>query len=348
MAVRLLRRWVIVWLSDDITEAKINNFLGKRGQFFYPLFYYILEELIILINQKFGKWTIIGEAPSRNRKKYWLCKCECGTERAVCGSDLKAGKSLSCGGKNCRTSEKLINEIGNTYGRLTVLKRAPNDMSGKAYWICQCECGKIITVNGVDLRSGHTQSCGCYQRDRTSEACKIDLIGQTIGNFTILEYAQKKYEDSVSSKWRCKCNLCGNENVFIKTAELKRQYSCGCVFESKGARKIEELLKANNIFYIKEKIFSDLIFADTKRHGRFDFFVNNKYIIEYDGVQHFIAGNGHFDNEEKFKKTQLHDQIKNEYCKKNNISLIRIPYTHFDNINIDDLIPETSKYLVNN
>jgi hypothetical protein len=59
-------------------------------------------------------------------------------------------------------------------------------------------------------------------------------------------------------------------------------------------------------------------------------------------------GNGHFDNEEKFKKTQLHDQIKNEYCKKNNIPLIRIPYTHFDNINIDDLKPETSKYLINN
>lgn len=241
---------------------------------------------------------------------------------------------------------KMIDMIGKKCGRLTVKERGKNDSQGRACWICECECGKIITVDGVSLRNGHTQSCGCYQRDRTSEACKIDLIGQTIGNFTVLEYAQKSLEDKNRSKWKCRCNLCGNEDVYLETSNLKTQYSCGCSISSKGERKIEEILLLNNIPFIKEKRFSDLIFEDTKKLARFDFYVNNTYIIEFDGRQHFIQSNGIFDNEEKFKRTQEHDKIKNEYCKKHNIPLIRIPFIEIDKLNINMLKPETSQYLV--
>lgn len=72
---------------------------------------------------------------------------------------------------------KMIDMTGKKCGRLTVIERGKNNSQGRACWVCKCECGKIITVDGVSLRNGHTQSCGCYQRDRTSETCKIDLIG---------------------------------------------------------------------------------------------------------------------------------------------------------------------------
>ena len=243
---------------------------------------------------------------------------------------------------------KLIDMTGQKINRLTVLERAPKKPSRqRAYWICQCDCGKIIEVNGSDLRNGHTNSCGCYQKDRTSESCKINLIGKTIGNFTVLEYIQKEKTNNASrSKWRCRCNLCGNENVLLDGSNLKVQYSCGCSISSKGERRIEEILLENNISFIKEKRFSDLRFKDTNYLARFDFFVNNNYIIEYNGVQHYIQKNGVFDNEEKFQKTQEHDRIKNEYCKKHNIPLIRIPYTHLDNITLEDLSPESSKFLL--
>lgn len=55
----------------------------------------------------------------------------------------------------------VINEIGNKYGRLTVIERAPNDSAGRAHWICKCECGNTTIVRGTTLRSGATQSCGC-------------------------------------------------------------------------------------------------------------------------------------------------------------------------------------------
>ncbi len=60
---------------------------------------------------------------------------------------------------------------GQSYGRLVVLKRHPkNTAAGKARWVCRCSCGQTLTVIGGDLRSGRTQSCGCYQVEQTSQS----------------------------------------------------------------------------------------------------------------------------------------------------------------------------------
>lgn len=58
----------------------------------------------------------------------------------------------------------LINEIGNKYGKLTVIdfaKKRPFDKRGNALWLCECECGKLKEIIGYNLRSGHSKSCGC-------------------------------------------------------------------------------------------------------------------------------------------------------------------------------------------
>ena len=239
---------------------------------------------------------------------------------------------------------KMIYERGNQYGFLKVIDRAQNDTNGRAQWLCECKCGKMIIVKGVALRRGYTKSCGCYQKQRTSEALSKNLIGQTIGNFTVLESIMGQRHGE-RHKWRCRCNLCGNENVYIATSNLSQQESCGCLNESKGNRKIREILEQNNIPFIQEKRFSDLYFEDTGYQARFDFYVDNKYIIEFDGRQHFIQGNGVYDNKEKFLKTREHDRIKNEYCFQHNIPIIRIPYTELENITIEMLKLETSQYL---
>lgn len=127
---------------------------------------------------------------------------------------------------------------------------------------------------------------------------------------------------------------------------MKKQDSCGCLHESKGNRKIKEILEKDNIKFIQEKRFSDLKF-DSGYFARFDFYLPDyNTIIEYDGRQHFIQGNGVFDNKEKFAQTQAHDSIKNQYCKEHNITIIRIPYTHYDNITIKDLLPLSSTFIV--
>jgi hypothetical protein len=48
------------------------------------------------IGDRFGYWTVVGEAVVRNTKVYFPCRCDCGTERLVNGCDLRSGKSKSC------------------------------------------------------------------------------------------------------------------------------------------------------------------------------------------------------------------------------------------------------------
>ena len=61
--------------------------------------------------------------------------------------------------------------------------------------------------------------------------------------------------------------------------------SCGCL-KSKGEEKIIKILKDNNISFEKEKKFDFCIFENGS-YPRFDFFIENQYLIEYDGIQHF-------------------------------------------------------------
>lgn len=38
--------------------------------------------------------------------------------------------------------------------------------------------------------------------------------------------------------------------------------------------------------------------------------------------------------------------LKNEYCFKNNIPIIRIPYTHYSELELKDLLLETSQFII--
>jgi hypothetical protein len=62
-----------------------------------------------------------------------------------------------------RPGRHATDEVGNVYGRLTVLRRAPG--GPKAYWLCRCECGNEVIVRGQHLRHGEARSCRCLLRD---------------------------------------------------------------------------------------------------------------------------------------------------------------------------------------
>ena len=104
---------------------------------------------------------------------------------------------------------------------------------------------------------------------------------------------------------------------------------------------IEKILKENNIQYKKEYAFSDL---KTEKGGilRFDFaiFKNNQlqYLIEFDGEQHFKEiNNERFKRSGSLKERQARDKLKDDYCKDNNIKLVRIPYYDIDKISLKTL-----------
>lgn len=55
-----------------------------------------MPAIIDLINQHFGKWTVLSKGPSGERSLRWLCRCECGVKSMVQGCHLRNGKSQSC------------------------------------------------------------------------------------------------------------------------------------------------------------------------------------------------------------------------------------------------------------
>jgi hypothetical protein len=65
---------------------------------------------------------------------------------------------------------KPLNLIGEKYGRLTVLEKLPERRNRRVVWLCRCDCGNYDQVPTGELRSGKHLSCGCYQRERASQA----------------------------------------------------------------------------------------------------------------------------------------------------------------------------------
>jgi len=112
---------------------------------------------------------------------------------------------------------------------------------------------------------------------------------------------------------------------------------------SHGEITIANILKENNIPFEQEKA----LFKFSNGHiAKFDFFINDSYLIEYDGETHFNANLHGWHTESRLRAQQERDAIKNQWCKDNNIPLIRIPYTHLQNLCLEDLQLETSKFIV--
>ena len=110
----------------------------------------------------------------------------------------------------------------------------------------------------------------------------IDITGQKFGKLEVIKKVGSKKTPSGATKifWSCKCesgNSCIVEGNALKSGNTK---SCGCV-KSFGEQKIASILEEYNIPFKREKIF------DPNTKYRYDFYVNNEYVIEYDGKQHF-------------------------------------------------------------
>ena len=63
---------------------------------------------------------------------------------------------------------------GQPFGRLIVIREYGRAKNGAVLWLCRClgkngdDCGKEVIVSTNDLRIGHTKSCGCLKRERTT------------------------------------------------------------------------------------------------------------------------------------------------------------------------------------
>lgn len=233
-------------------------------------------------------------------------------------------------------SGKKINSLSVLY------PTAERNASGTIMYLCQCDCGNKALIASSNLRTGKAKSCGCLSKKALEKGRGSnfkDLTGQRIGRLTVIERIENKTVGSVKAvQWLCKCD-CGRETKILASNLLTgNTQSCGfCKENSHGNIKVDNLLTQANIPFVREKRFDT---CKDKACLPFDFYVDDRYLIEYDGKQHFQDDSLYSTN------IKLHDSIKTQWCKDNNIPLIRIPYTHYDSLTLEDLLLETSPFVV--
>lgn len=122
-----------------------------------------------LVSRRFGYLVVTG-GPHRNARGNWawICLCDCGGTTEARTEALTGGNKTSCG---CMCNRARY-EVGNRYGRLTVIRYAGHDQHNGPKWLCRCDCGRDAVVLGTLLRSGQTISCGCYRREVARDRLK--------------------------------------------------------------------------------------------------------------------------------------------------------------------------------
>ncbi len=203
-----------------------------------------------LEGKKFGKLTCI--CPSI-KKRYWICKCDCGNEKEIRDNHLTMGKIVTC--QECSIFElpgKKINSltvieyIGGTGGK------------GKSRkFLCICDCGNETIVNSTSLTARDIKTCGmCIDRH--------SLVDKKFGYLRVLNYSHsKRYRNSLNTFWNCICD-CGITKLVdrcnLVTGHIQ---SCGCKRYIEGSMQGERgnvnILKESDVIEIRKQWAEELV-----------------------------------------------------------------------------------------
>ena len=208
----------------------------------------------------------------------------------------------------------------------------------KVYLCDQCE---YKTASQYSLPS-HIKAVHLKEQHYVCEQCDSKFARNSHLQ-THINSVHLKIKDYQCTQCEYKCSLNGNLQNHIKRCT-------GDVNCSAGEYKILKLLEKLN--YEKDVDFlHNSSFWNIKDKGllRWDFVINhtsdNPKVLEYDGRQHLVpvsfGGCSIEKARENFENSQRRDKIKNDYCKENNIPILRISY-----LDIDNMEPLISEFLV--
>lgn len=123
-----------------------------------------------LINQHFGRLTVLGDVGKRTcrGRVLWHCLCECGTVTFVRGDHLKNGSITSCGCLNEEKKQERYKDLTDTEtDNFKIVDRAYSK-NQRVYWNCICKhCGNHIELQSNQIE--RNSSCGCKQKRSTKE-----------------------------------------------------------------------------------------------------------------------------------------------------------------------------------
>lgn len=198
---------------------------------------------------------------------------------------------------------------------------------------CECnDCGHLWATTPASLRTGSgCPECGKIRSGlarRVSPEIFASKVYEQNPNIAIITPYTKLHNPIT-----CQCKIDGTIFTVSSAANLLYEnVQCPYCTTSKAEREIINILKKHSFNYEFHYRFDDCKYINKLE---FDFAIfderdNMICLVEYDGEQHFkpidFAGKGELWALNQLRVTQERDRIKTNYCYKNNIPLVRIPY----------------------
>lgn len=283
-----------------------------------------------------GEYSFL-DAYKDAKTKITCCHNKCGNVWEISPDNFLRGKRCpECQNEsrilNRRNSLKRVEEIirQKSGGEFEYISGYVNSKSKVK--VKHLRCGRTIVKPFSAFYDGITCSCEKTNRDIVDFKsngdriqCKADFQ-RYIDKYVTGEYVIiGKYVKS-TKPILLKHVECGNLTE-ISPHNFKNGVRCDKCKSYKGELKIRDLLLKKGVFFEEQVRFSD---CRLKKPLVFDFFLPiHNILIEFDGEQH-IRPIERWGGEKAFQLQRKRDEIKNNYCKNNGITLVRIGY--YENI----------------
>lgn len=147
----------------------------------------------IVIGEKYGRFTILEEIGTIDRKVYVKVQCDCGNVKNIRMTHLRTSRIISCGCYNKEiTSSRNKKDYEERYNNLKIINEVERVNSKYRRVLVECDCGKRFEINLQDIKSGNTKSCGCIKRKRIKETKVTHGDSFRVGKGTTTEYTTWK------------------------------------------------------------------------------------------------------------------------------------------------------------
>lgn len=260
-----------------------------------------------------------------NAKTKLLIKCPNNHTFQISFGHFKNGNRCPYCAKNLKlTYEQVKINIENFNYKLLSTEYKNNNQK----LIIECDKRHIFEKSYAKFQEGqHCPICSKINQNKNS-ALQYEDVKHEIESFNY-KLNSTEYKNA-RSKLKLQCSQ-GHE--FEMTYDkFKQGNRCSICNHSKGEAKINNWLTIHNVHFQTQYVIPNCKY---KKPLRFDFAILNnntiKCLIEFDGEQHYHPKEI-FGGSKGLNLTKQRDKIKDNYCKKNNLKLIRIPYTKFDDI----------------
>lgn len=277
------------------------------------------------------EYKVLSEYEANKKKVKFLHKT-CGHIFEMKPNDFLYGhRCPNCFGAKKKTTDLFNKEVDTlTNGEYSIVSEYESAM--KKVKILHNECGYIFEMKPNSFVNGcRCPSCAIEKRAKVNRKTHDEFLS-SVFNLVGDEYLVSSNSSYFNNKTKIlfKHTKCNSEFKMAAANFLAGQ-RCPCCSESKGEKQIEIFLLEKKINFQKQYTFENL------KRKRFDFLIldsNNKikFVLEYDGEFHFKPFSNTKRSLEKFERQKLSDKEKDNFCLKNKISLFRIPYWYFDNI----------------